>query len=292
MIFNKNKIEYFLLISISKLLGIFGFNSIKYTSKVLASLFFFVIRIRRKVVIKNIKIAFPELDNKEIKKLAFKNYESVAITFLEIFNLNKLDKEIIKERFVIEATELYYEKYAENNGLILLTAHFGNWELAAVSAGISINETINILVKKQRNSYVANWLSETRERFGNVQIFLGISVRELFRILKNKGIIGIVGDQRGKRNGVKVNFFGRETSTFPGTAAIAIKTKCPVLVFFPTRKSDGKYYSTIQEIKHEKFTGTTEEKIKAFNQEFMRLLEEKIKEYPEQWLWMHNIWKY
>ncbi len=289
---NKYKVEYFLFSFFGNLLSIFGFGSIPLTSKILAILAFYIFRIRRNVVIKNLSIAFPNLSMSEIKSLALKNYQSIGITFLEIFNLKKMEKEKIKERYSEAGFDFIKEKYNENKGLILLTAHFGNWEMGALAAGIHLNESINVLIKKQKNPYVADWLNNFRERFGNIQISLGTSVRELYKNIKNKKIVGIVGDQRGRRDGVRVNFFEKETFTFPGTAAIALKTKCPVLVMLCARQEDGTYKSEIEEIDYSEIDGTKEEQTQKFNQLYMNILEKIIKKYPDQWFWMHDVWKY
>jgi KDO2-lipid IV(A) lauroyltransferase len=290
--FNKYKIEYLLFISLGNLLSIFGFSSIKTTSKFLAFLFYYVIRVRRNVVIHNLSTAFPNLNEKEIKSLAIKNYQSIAITFLEIFNLKKLSREEIEYHFSNAGFDFVREKVKQKNGLILLTAHFGNWEIGAIASGIHLNDCITVLVKKQKNPFVASWLNNFRERFGNKQIFLGVSVRELYKTIKSNNIVGIVGDQRGTRDGISVDFFGRETRTFQGTAAIALKTNCPVIVLLCARQEDGKYKAIIKELDHSNFVGTTDDKIKQFNQKYMSILEDAIRKHPEQWFWMHNIWKY
>lgn len=289
---SKYKLEFIVFQSLGKLLSLFGFNSIKRSSKFIAILFFSVLRVRRSVVFENLRIAFPQLSSKEIKKLAFKNYQSIAITFLEIYVLKTSSINTIKEHFSNYGFEDIKSRFNKKKGLILLTAHFGNWEMGAIASGIHLDEKINVLVKKQKNPYVAKWLNEFRERFGNKQIYLGASVRELYSTIKNKKIVGVVGDQRGKRDGVNVNFFGRETKTFAGTASIAIKTKCPVMVLLCARMKDGNYKAIIKEIDTNKLTGTKDEQIQQFNQNYMSILEDGIKLYPEQWFWMHNIWKY
>ena len=101
-----------------------------------------------------------------------------------------------------------------------------------------------------------------------------------------------MGDQRGRRDGVRVNFFGKETFTFHGTAAIALKTNCPVLVMLCARQEDGTYKSEIEEIDYSEIDGTKEEQTQKFNQLYMSILEKTIKKYPDQWFWMHNVWKY
>ena len=291
---NKHKIEYYLFIFAGNLLSIFGFSSIRYSSQILAFIFFRILRIRRKVVITNLSKAFPELNPQAIKQLAQKNYRSAAISFLEIFNFKNFVKEEIHSLILPEGIEVVKSKLDEGKGLILLTAHIGNWELGAIAAGVYLNESIKVLIKKQKNPYVKNWLKDTRERFGNKQISVGIkSARELITVIRNNEMVGIVGDQRGPRTeGLRVEFFGQQTSTFIGTASIAIKTKCPVVVIFCIRQPNFKYKFVIEELNYKTELSNKEELIKSFNQMYMKKLESIIRKYPDQWLWMHDIWKY
>lgn len=290
--FTKYRIEFFIFVALGNLLTLFGYSSIKTTSRILAFLFLNVFQVRRKIVINNLKLAFPNLSEAEIKSLAYKNYKSIAIAFLEIYSLKKLSKDVIVNSFSDEGFDVIRKKYQEQKGLILLTAHFGNWEMGAIASGLHLDKSITVLVKKQKNPFVANWLDSFRERFGNKQIYLGVSIRELYKSIINNNIIGIVGDQRGKRDGIKVKFFGRETLTFPGTAAIALKTKCPVMVLLCARTENGDYKAIIEPLEYLDIPGDKEEKIRGFNQKYMSILESAIKKHPEQWFWMHNIWKY
>lgn len=289
---NKYKIEYSVLIFLGTVFSNVKFESHRFASKLLAIIFFNILRIRRSVVIKNLSIAFPKKSANEIKRLAFSNYQSIAITFLEIFSFNSASRDTIKNKFIPNNFELIKQKYSEKKGLILLTGHFGNWELGALATGIYLEESINVLVKKQKNPYVAEFITNMRERFGNKQIFLGVSVKELYKTIINKKAVGIVGDQRGKRDGIRVKFFGKETSTFPGTAAIALKTQCPVIILLCARQFNGRYESIIEELDYSNIKGSKEEMIQEFNQRYLAILEKTVKQYPEQWFWMHNVWKY
>jgi len=289
---NTQKIEFLLLLSIGNLLNTAAAFSKSLPPKVLAIIFYRILGIRKSVVEKNLRKAFPEKNNKEIKILAFKNYENIAETFLEILKLNKMTAEEIKNIFSNHGFELILEKKALNKGLIFLTGHFGNWEIGAIATSLYLGESLSVLVKKQKNKYVAEWLTNFRQRLGNSEITLGTSVKNLYKAVKLKRNVGIVGDQRGPKNGIKVKFFDQDTYTFPGTAAIALRTGCPVVVMLCPRKQNGKYEAILKEIDYMSFKGSEEEKIRKFNQEYMSILEKVIRQYPEQWFWMHNIWKY
>jgi len=292
-LFNKNKIEFALWKFFTRVVQEFGFKRIPKFANLLAIIFFYVIPIRKSVVISNLKKAFQEKSEKDIKCLAFKNFVNIGITFMEIMAFQKMKKDEILDLATVNNLHLAEEKIKNGKGLILLTAHIANWELGALFMGLLLNKQINVLVKRQRNRLVAKWMSDVREKFTNKEIPLGVSVRELYKTLIQGGVVGIVGDQRAKKeDGVIVNFFNQATLTFQGFAALGIKNKVPILVVLAERLTNGKYLIDITEIHYDNLPDTNSEKIRELNQRYMNILENKIRENPEQWLWMHNIWKY
>ena len=290
---DKNKIEFAGWIFFTKVVHIIGVKRIPILAKILAKIFFYFIPIRKNTVISNLTKAFPEKSKREIKKIAYNNFVSMGITFMEIMAFQQMDEEQVISLSDIDNIELAQSKVNTGKGSILLTAHLGNWELGALTMGLVLEKRINVLVKKQRNKLVADWMSEIRERFNNKEIPLGASVRELYKTLISGGVVGIVGDQRGKKeDGIVVQFFNQPTVTFQGFAALAIKNRVPIVVVLNIRKSSGKYVFDIEEINYENLPESLPDQIVELNQRYMTILENKIREAPEQWLWMHNIWKY
>ena len=290
---DKNKVEFAGWIFFTKVVHIIGVKRIPILAKILAKIFFYFIPIRKNTVISNLTKAFPEKSKREIKKIAYNNFVSMGITFMEIMAFQKMDEEQVISLSDINNIELAQSKVNTGKGSILLTAHLGNWELGALTMGLVLEKRINVLVKKQRNKLVADWMSEIRERFNNKEIPLGASIRELYKTLLSGGVVGIVGDQRGKKeDGIIVQFFNQPTVTFQGFAALAIKNRVPIVVVLNIRKSSGKYVFDIEEIDYENLPESLPDQIVELNQRYMTILENKIREAPEQWLWMHNIWKY
>lgn len=288
----QNRTEYFIFTLFVKFANLVGIKKARYAAGMLAFVFFYIIPVRKKVVLSNLSKAFPELSQKEIKKTAYSSYRSFATSIFEILCIPGMREEEVLDLVEFAGTEIVKEKCAQNKGLIFLTAHFGNWELGAISVGLHLKVPISVLVKPQRNEFVSNWLNDMRMTFGNKVIPLGVSVKNIFKEIMDKKIIGIVGDQRGPREGIRVNFFNIKTATYPGTAAVAFRTHAPVVVAIAARQRDNKYKISFRSIDVECFEGSEEEKISQFNQAYMNILEEYIREFPEQWLWMHNIWKY
>lgn len=288
----KNKTEYFLFKLFVFLFNIVGLKRARHAAKLLALLFFYIIPIRKKTVIHNLEIAFPEYSSDRIREIAFNSYYSFSVTLIEILCLPKVDIESVKKMADCPNIGLIREKYNEQKGVILLTAHFGNWEVVASSVAAQLNIPMSVVVKQQRNELVSNWLNSMRETFGNKVIPLGISIRDVYKELKNKNLIGIVGDQRGPREGMRVKFFKKDTAMYTGPAALALKTGAPVISAVIVRNRDFSYTVHLEEIPVIDLKGSEEEKVLEITQRYMTILERYVKEYPEQWMWMHNRWKY
>ncbi len=289
---DKNKVEFFFWRILDNLVNYFGIKKIPVLARIVSGLFFYFIPIRKKTVIKNLTIAFPEKSSDEIKTLARKNYYCITVTFMELLILSRASEKDIMNMVEEGNLNNARKRIEENKGLIFVTGHFGNWELAALYAGLYANISLQVLVKRQRNPYVADWMTKMRERFGNKEITLGVSVKELYKTLALGGTIAIVGDQRGPRDGIRVNYFNQPTMTFQGFSVLSLKRKVPVFVAFFIRNSVGKYRIKITEMSYDNLPENNSEAIQELNQRYMTILEETVKETPEQWFWMHNIWKY
>ncbi|MBN2572660.1 MAG: hypothetical protein JXA68_11070 [Ignavibacteriales bacterium] len=289
---NKNKLEYFLFIILVKIVNLFGFSRIKYLAKFFGLIFFYFIPIRKKIVIANLKIAFPEKNKKDIKKLTLQNYISFFATLFEIMSIPKLSKEKILSLVEWGNIEIFSGIFRRNKGIFLLTAHIGNWELSAIAASLFLKKKFFVLAKQQRNQYFSDWLNKMRKTFGNKVIPLGMSVRDIYIALKEKNIVGVVGDQRGPKDGLRVKLFNKDTSVYEGTAEIALKLNIPIVAAMTIRKQDYSFKVIFEEIKYNTYSNDNNEKIIKINQEYMNILERTIREYPSQWFWMHKIWKY
>lgn len=289
---DKNKVEFFFWNFLDNLINFFGIKRIPIFARVISGLFFYFIPIRKEMVIKNLTKAFPDKSAKDIKNLARKNYYCITVTFMELLILSRASSEDIINMIESGSLEQAKKYIRENKGLIYVTGHFGNWELGALYAGLDADISLQVLVKKQRNPYVAEWMTKLRERFGNKEITIGTSVKELYKTLASGGTIAIVGDQRGPRDGIRVNFFNQPTMTFQGFSVLSLKKRTPVFVTFFIRNSVGKYRIKITEMSYDDLPEKSSEAIQELNQRYMTLLEVAVRETPEQWFWMHNIWKY
>jgi Kdo2-lipid IVA lauroyltransferase/acyltransferase len=288
----KNRIEYILFILFSWWFKLLGLNLSRKFATVMALVFFYLIPIRKKVVFNNLKIAFPENDFNTNKKLAFKIFLSFTITLVEILYFPYMKREKLIDAVECSNPELIIEKYNEGKGVILLSSHFGNWEFGAISIAMHVHLPFSVVVKPLRNPLVYEWMNRARTKFGNEVVPLGISIRKTYQTLKEKKIVAMVADQRGPRDGVKLDFFGKKVSVYTGPAALSIKTGAPLICGIAIRQNDYKYKMNLVEISQQNLPDGEEEKILEISQRYTSYLEQVIREHPEQWLWMHNRWKY
>ncbi|MGB5287516.1 MAG: lysophospholipid acyltransferase family protein [Ignavibacteriaceae bacterium] len=288
----KNKTEYIIFILFSGFFRLIGLNLSRKFSLLLAYFFYYIFPIRKNVVLKNLQIAYPENNISVVKKSALRIYKSFAITLVEILYLPYMSRQKIIDAVECINPELIIEKYKEGKGIILLSSHFGNWEFIAISVAMQIGIPFSVIVKPLRNPYVFEWMNKARTKFGNEIVPLGISIRKTYQTLKEKKIVAMVADQRGPREGVRVNFFGRVVSVYTGPAALALKTGSPIIFGVPVRQKNYKYRTVLVEISKTDLPENDEDKIKEISQRHTAYLEKIIRENPEQWLWMHDRWKY
>jgi len=288
----KNILEYICFLSLSKLIRLLGINISRGLSPVLASLFFYIIPIRRSTTIENLKNAFPDFSNNKIKKIAFRCFNSFCITLIEILYIPGMNEDEIKKQVNCINSEIIKKRYDEQKGVILLSAHFGNWEYVATSVAAQLRIPFSVVIKVQRNPYVTEWLNRARTKWNNEIVPLGISIRQTYQTLKNKNIVAMVADQRGPQEAIKVMFFGKEVSVHTGPAVLALKTGAPILYGIPVRQNNFKYETIMTEISKDNLPDSQEGKIKEISQRHMAYLESYIRKYPEQWLWMHKRWKH
>ncbi|RKZ00571.1 MAG: hypothetical protein DRQ13_00095 [Ignavibacteriae bacterium] len=288
----KNRLEYFLFLLFSLTFRLLGLNTSRKLSGFLTFIFYYLIPIRKKTVLENLTNAFSEYDEKKIQNIAYNAYNSFLTAFIEILYLAKISKQELEAAVNCPNKDLIETKFREEKGVILLSAHFGNWEYVAASVALQLNLPFSVVVKPQRNPYVSDWMNNVRTRWNNDIVSLGLSIRKIYQTLKEKKIVAMVADQRGPQESIKVEFFGRKVSVYVGPVVLALKTGAPILYGIPVRQKDNSYKIVMHEISKDNLPENDEEKIIELSQRHTTYLESFIRKHPEQWLWMHKRWKH
>lgn len=289
---NKNKIEYFFFFLFIQIFKIIGLQNTRRLARALGSIVYYLAVFRRDVVVGNLRKAFPEKKTSEIKSIARRTYQNITTTFFEFMYSPNRTKEQIKSLVEIENLELCNNILNEGKGFIFLTGHFGSWEMAALSLSASLETDYHVLAQPQRNPYITKWLDNARVSCGSKIIWVGGSVRHMIEVLKRGGTICIAGDQRGPVESERINFMGVPTSYHMGTPAIILKTKSKAVVGFAIRQKNFNYKMKLMELDLKNLSADTNKQVIEVEERYIHLLEKFVREYPDQYFWMHKIWKY
>lgn len=247
---------------------------------------------RREITYSNLQLAFPDKSLKEVKSIALKSYQNLGITFAELFALKHISEPRLKEYIKFADLEGIMKIYERNKGIIFLSAHFGNWEMMAYAFSVYSNVPMTIIVKPQKNRLADKYLNAIRTSRGNRIISMHRSAFEIVKCLKRKETIALLADQAAQRDkDLYVEFFGRLASTYEAPAQLALKLDVPIIMGFTIRQPDGFYIIETFELDHSHLENT-EEGIAELTKMHVKILEDYIRRYPEQWVWQHRRWKH
>jgi KDO2-lipid IV(A) lauroyltransferase len=254
-------------------------------------LWFDVLRIRRKIAIDNVGIAYPESPLQERIAIARASLTSMGQTLIEYFSFPFFTRERVSETFDIEGEENLKNGLKENKGVILMTLHLGNGDLA-VAALSRLGYRMNLISKE----FKSRWLNELwfgmRRKHGTNFIAPEKSSFEILRALKRNEFVVFVLDQfMGPPIGVRVKFFGRETGTAMGCALMADRTHAPVIPCYTYRKSDGRHTIVFEAPVPYLDHGPRQQNIAAMTQIYTDKIEAIVRKHPGQWMWIHRRWK-
>jgi len=249
------------------------------------------IGLRRELVHRNLSLTFPEKSPEEIDRIATAMYRNVASTLLEVLRLplirNRDDAAALVD---IKGDEAFWEWHRNGKtGAVLVSAHYGNWELMAMAFGLLVNP-ITIIVKRLRNQRVDLKMNEYRTMRGNSVVYPRQSVREGLRLLQSGGTLAILGDQSDPDEANFGEFLGRRTTMFHGAAFFALRAKVPLFMPICTNNGDGRYTITVTHIDTSDLNFNKDD-IATLAERYTRAIEEHIRRRPEEWFWLHDRWK-
>lgn len=247
------------------------------------------LRIRRALVEENLRQAFPDRDEAWRERVARDSYRHLGREALTILALGARSAAEIRERTPITGWDRLSAAIDRGKGVVMATAHFGNWELGGASLAVR-GVGVDAIVQRQSNPLVDRDIVSVREAMGVRVIDRRDAAKRVLGSLREGRVIGFVADQDARRSGVFVPFFGRPASTHRGPALFAIRSGAPLFLGVAPRGPDGAYHCRVHEIEADR-SGPLEEAIVRLTAAFTHKLEEEIRLAPEQYFWLHRRWK-
>ena len=247
--------------------------------------------ILRRVASKNLKLAFPEWTGKQRRAVIHGMVMQLGWMGAEFAHFPGYTKSNIERIVLLDGFENFASAQARGKGVLFLTGHMSAWELAPFAQAI-FGHPLHFLVRPIDNSRVDKLISHYRCLSGNLPIEKNQSARAVLRVLASNGTVGILADHNTlPAEGVFVDFFGIPACTTAGLARFALHTGAPVVPgFLHWDPALRKYRLCFEPEVELSRTGNEAEDIRENTQRFTRVIENYVRRYPDQWLWLHRRW--
>ncbi len=280
----KHFFEYLVLANLGLLLALLPNGLAAWLGRRLGGLYYRFSPFRRRVAVTNLQLA--GLD----PSLARSAFENAGLVIAEFAGFRRFDKFFFETHFDGADVAHLREALKAGKGTILVTGHFGNWELV----GAYIRQSgfpLDVVVKEQRNPFVDRWIDKNRMKQGVGIIKTGVATRSVVRSLSEGRLVAFVSDQYVGEDGIVVNFMGQPTTVSKGPAAFAVRLEAPIIVGFLVRTGPWKFKVVIFPALWPNSSAAREEEIMRLTQAYTSRLEELIRQHPDHYLWMHRKWK-
>ncbi len=277
-------VEYLLFISV---LQLFKLLPCSISKKLIVWLFLFIglhIGVRKKIVLQQLETAFPQKSTDGIRQIRRALYKNLALTSWEMFtgdNSGQID---------VYGWENIEQALGLKRGLIIISGHIGNWELAGRYIA-KMGLPINVVIKRLRNPFFNDYVNHTRQKDGIKIIYKSKAMRPVLTALKNNEIIVMLIDQDAGRDGVALPFMNKKASVFTGFARLAERYNTPMVLGIALRLSNGRSRFIFEESVLPSELSKGQDRVIPVVKYFNSRLEHYVREYPEQWFWVHRRWK-
>ena len=264
-------------------------KALYFLADILAVILFRIARYRRVTVNENILRAFPEKSAADRLCIAKNFYRNIADVVAEIFMQSRMSREQLLQRVDVIGVEYLHAHIKNDQSVILLSAHQGNWEWMVVAIAASTPCPLDALYRPLHNSVMDRFFIDIRSRFGASVIPAHKAAKAILKLRKENRAFGIIGDQNPRQKDDKywTTFMGVETPAAAGPERIAKLTGYPLFYVSMERLSRGRYCCVIAPLAEAPYSGEGE-----ISQKYMSLVEANIRKQPECWMWSHHRWRY
>lgn len=281
-------IVYYISLPFIYLIAYLPFPLLFAFSDFLCFIIFRVIGYRKKVVRQNLINSFPNKSVAELKAIETKFYTFFCDLTLETLKTLVITPSTLAKRVSFEGKEIFEEYYKQNQSVIVVMGHYGNWELGGARFAIESAHQLYIIYQPLQNLYFDKLVYKMRTRLGNGLYSKNTSLRGILANRKNVTATAFIADQTPPRVGAHwLTFLNQDTGFFMGTGKIATKLKSPVVYMGIDRIRRGYHKMKAEELIADASKITAEEVVEIF----AKRLEKDIQRMPEIWLWSHNRWK-
>jgi KDO2-lipid IV(A) lauroyltransferase len=289
-------VVYLLVRVVVCIVQVLSWRSALTLARAFAWLMYQVDRRHRLVAADNVRHAFGHLDEEAVDRLVRASYFHLVTMLVEMIRLPRVLHQGNAYDFVEHARagdlELLRSWIPSKRPRLVLTGHFGNWEVLSYAAGM-VGFRGGIVARRLDNPYLDRFLAQFRRNTGLEILDKNADYQRILQALAQGEGLGMVGDQDAGPRGLFVDFLGRPASTFKSIALLSLEYQAPIFVLGAARVGWPMKYRVYFEdlILPEEYANKTDAP-RAMTERYTHALERLVKRHPEQYFWLHRRWKH
>lgn len=258
----------------------------------LGDLLYVVLAERRRITLANLTLALgTDTTAAERRQLARTTFRNLGQHLVDFSHLSQLTPHTFATMCHVEGREHIETLLQRRRGLLILSAHFGSWELAPAIA-LCLPTPVHVIVRPLDNPALQRLAETYRQHCGYRAIPRRAALTECLKILRRGEIVAVLMDQSGlQRESIQVEFFGTKAYTSIGPAVLALRTGCPVVSAFLIRAGQGRHRLVFSREIPVRRTGNVQQDIIENTRAFTHIIETYVRRYPDHWFWLHRRWK-
>ncbi|MFC1851365.1 lysophospholipid acyltransferase family protein [candidate division CSSED10-310 bacterium] len=225
----------------------------------------------------------------EIEAVIRETFIHSGLFLAEFINTPNLGPDF-NDQVSIEGAQYLHQELQEKSGAILVTGHFGNWEVLGQSLKL-LGFPMHVFYKKMSNPLVDKLFFKFRTRYSAGLIEITDYKEKTPAVIRANGVIGMIADQDARKHGIFVDFLGLPASTYIGPALLSLDYDAPLFVCFFWRKKLGHYKLVFEPIKRDDSIQERHEIVRNLTEQWVRKLDQMVRQYPGQYFWFHRRWK-
>jgi lauroyl/myristoyl acyltransferase len=243
----------------------------------------------RRFVRNNLRAIFPDKLNRHLRKISRMVFRNFAKYLADFFRFEKLNRQYIDKNIKLENLHYFDAALSRGKGVVVLTAHLGNWELGGVVIA-QLGYPFWVVALPHKTKKVNDFFDAQRNRKGVKVIALGKAIRSCISEVRNNHMVALVGDRDFTGKGILIDFFGLPTHFPEGPAALSLMTGASIVPGFMLRNPDDSFTLKIEKPVEFSPTGDKAKDMAALVVAYKNIFEDYIRKYPEQWYIFRRFW--
>jgi KDO2-lipid IV(A) lauroyltransferase len=249
-------------------------------------------RSHRRIVFDNLGFAYPHWTRARIRRTARDVYRNLGTTLVEIVQLSCWTPEDLGKHVHVEGLAHLEKAVEQGRGIVVVSAHIGNWEVALAYAGGFLRLPLTAIVKRMRFGPLDRWLNRQRRRFGTTIRYKQRALPQMMAVIRSREALTVLIDQSKRSEGVPVSFFGAQATATTVAALLARRYRSPILPVFCVRSPKGRLTIKIGAAVELVRSKDLRADLQRNTQRLTDVVEEVVRAYPQQWFWFHKRWKH